>query len=194
VSSIAGEELDLAGWGIDLIVGSANKCIRGVPGVSFVVASNDLMELVSNRRPVAFYSDLVGTLGREENGETPFTPPVQTMYALREALKELMEEGVEERISHYRGIAETLRDGLSSLELDFLVARENLSNTMTSVVLPEHVSYADLHGPLKDRGYLIYKSQGVLSKTTFRLGTVGVMTQDDIRGFLLALKEVLGRG
>ncbi len=193
VSSIAGEELDLPGWGIDLIVGSANKCIRGVPGVSFIVASNDFMELVSKRRPVAFYSDLVGTMGREENGETPFTPPVQTMYALREALKELIEEGVEERISHYRGIAETLRDGLSSLELAFLVAREHLSNTMTSVVLPEHVSYADLHSPLRDRGYVIYKSQGELSETTFRLGTVGVMTQDDIRGFLQALEEVLGR-
>jgi 2-aminoethylphosphonate-pyruvate transaminase len=193
VSSIAGEELDLPGWGIDLIVGSANKCIRGVPGVSFIVASNDFMELVSKRRPVAFYSDLVGTLGREENGETPFTPPVQTMYALREALKELIEEGVEERISHYRGIAEILRDGLSSLELAFLVAREHLSNTMTSVALPEHVSYADLHDPLKERGYVIYRSQGDLSETTFRLGTVGVMTQDDIRGFLGALKDVLHR-
>ena len=193
VSSVAGEELDLPGWGIDLIVGSANKCIRGVPGVSFVVISNDFLEVVSKRRPVAFYSDLVSALGREEDGETPFTPPVQTMYALREASKELLEEGVEERIAHYRGIAETLRDGLSSLELTFLVARERMSNTMTSVMLPKGLSYTDLHHPLRDRGYVIYESQGHLSETTFRLGTVGVITQDDIRSFLRALEEVLGR-
>ena len=193
VSSIAGEELDLPGWGIDMIVGSANKCIRGFPGVSFVVVSNDFLEVVSKRRQVTFYSDLVNTLGREKDGETPFTPPVQTMYALREALKELIEEGVEKRIDHYSGIAETLRDGLSSLGLTFLVAREHLSNTMTSVMLPEGVSYTDLHRLLKDRGYVIYKSQGHLGETTFRLGTVGVITQDDIRGFLQALGEVLGR-
>jgi 2-aminoethylphosphonate-pyruvate transaminase len=193
VSSIAGEELDLPGWGVDLIIGSANKCIRGVPGVSFVVVSNELMEVWSHRRPITFSTDLVGTLAREEDGETPFTPPVQTMYALREACAELLKEGVNNRIEQYRAIADTLRDGLASLELDFLVAREDQSNTMTTVMLPEGWSYDDLHAPLKDLGYAIYKSQGHLSQTTFRLGTVGLMTQQDIRGFLDALGRVLGR-
>ena len=193
VSSVAGEELDLTGWEIDLIIGSANKCLRGVPGVSFVVTSNDFLEVLSKRRPLAFSTDLVGTLKREEQGETPFTPPVQTMYALREAARELLEEGVPNRISHYQGIAKTLRDGLSSLELAFLVPHEHLSNTMTSVMLPEGVAYPDLHGPLKERGYLIYKSQGHLSETTFRLGTVGLISQDDISSFLLALEQVLRR-
>ena len=192
VSSVAGEELDLPGWGVDLIIGSANKCIRGVPGVSFVVLANDLLEVVSKRRAVAFSTDLVDALSREEVGETPFTPPVQTMYALREALEELTEEGVQNRIAHYQAIAKTLRDGLSSRELTFLVPREYLSNTMTSVMLPEGHSYYALHDPLKELGFVIYKSQGRLSETTFRLGTVGLMAQDDIRGFLAALDQVLG--
>jgi len=191
VSSIAGEELDLAAWGVDLIIGSANKCLRGVPGVSFVVISDRFLEVISQRRAVAFSTDLVSTLSREEGGETPFTPPVQTMYALREAAQELLEETVSSRIAHYKGIAKTLRDGLSSLELPFLVAREHLSNTMTSVTLPEGFSYDDLHRPLKEQGYVIYKSQGQLSETTFRLGTVGVISQDDIRGFLGALEHLI---
>ena len=106
-------------------------------------------------------------------------------------LKKLIEEGVPNRIAHYQGIAESLRNGLSSLELAFLVPREQMSNTMTSVMLPEGVSYADLHRPLKEQGYVIYKSQSHLAETTFRLGTVGLITQDDIRGFLQSLKEVL---
>ena len=191
VSSIAGEELDLPGWGVDLIIGSANKCLRGVPGVSFVVISNKFLEAISQRRPVAFSTDLVSTLSREEGGETPFTPPVQTMYALREAAQELLEESVSSRIAHYKGIAKALRDGLSSLELPLLVPREHLSNTMTSVMLPEGLSYDDLHRPLKEKGYLIYKSQGPLSETTFRLGTVGVISQDDIRGFLGTLEQLI---
>ena len=193
VSSIAGEELDLIGWGIDLIVGSANKCIRGVPGVSFVVASQEFLGVLSKRRQLTFSTDLVSTMKREEEGETPFTPPVQTTYALREAARELLEEGVADRISHYRCIAKTLRDGLSSMELAFLTPREYLSNTMTSVMLPDGISYSDLHSPLKERGYVIYKSQGDLSKTTFRLGTIGLISQDDIRGFLDALRQVLHR-
>ena len=193
VSSIGGEELDLAGWGVDLVIGSANKCIRGVPGVSFVVMSNELLQTWSQRQQVAYSTDLVSTLTREEGGETPFTPPVQTMYALREACMELLEEGVQNRIRHYRAIADTLRDGLASLELELLVPREYLSNTMTTVMLPDGWSYEDLHGPLKDSGYVIYKSQGHLSQTTFRLGTIGLMTQSDIRGFLEALRELLGR-
>ena len=193
VSSIAGEELDLAGWGVDLVIGSANKCIRGVPGVSFVVASNELIEVWSQRDRVAYSTDLVSTLAREEDGETPFTPAVQTMYALREAAMELLDEGVDNRIRHYRGIADTLRNGLASLELELLVAREDLSNTMTTVALPDGWSYEELHRSLKDSGYVIYKSQAHLSQTTFRLGTIGLMTQDDILGFLDALRKVLGR-
>ena len=193
VSSVACEELDLADWGVDLIIGSANKCIRGVPGVSFVVISNDFLEVLSKRRQVAFSTDLVSSFSKQENGETPFTPPVQSMYALREALMELLEEGVQERIVHYRGIANALRDGLASLELKLLVGREHLSSTMTSVKLPEGLSYSALHAPLKEKGYVIYKSQGHLAGTTFRLGTVGVIGQNDILGFLDALKQALRR-
>lgn len=191
VSSIGGEELDLPGWGVDLVIGSANKCIRGVPGASFVVISDGFREVISQRKPVAFSTDLVSTLNREDEGETPFTPPVQTMYALREACQELLEEGVANRICHYRDIANTLRDGLSNLGLSFFVPRHHLSNTMTSVMLPQGASYEMLHHPLKEQGYVIYKSQGALSERTFRLGTIGVLSRDDVLGFLGALAQVL---
>jgi len=191
VSSIGGEELDLPGWGVDLVIGSANKCLRGVPGIGFVVVSAEFREAISHRHQVAFSTDLVSTLDREERGETPFTPPVQTIYALREASAELLEEGVSSRITHYQDIAKSLRDGLTSLELSFLVPREYLSNTMTTVTMPEGISYEDLHRPLKEQGYVIYKSQGHLSESTFRLGTVGVLSQDDVSGFLGALSHLL---
>lgn len=100
VSSIGGEELDLAGWGVDLIIGSANKCLRGAPEVGFVVMSDYFLEIISKRRPVVFSTDLVNTLNREEAGETPFSPPVQNMYALRETCGKRLEESVANRIAH----------------------------------------------------------------------------------------------
>lgn len=191
VSSIAGEELDLRGWGVDLAIGSANKCIRGVPGCSFVVLSNAFGRWISQRDRVAYSTDLISTLEKQESGETPFTPPMQTIYALREALAELLEEGVPNRIAAYRQTAAALRDGLEGCGLELFVRREHLSNTMTSVKLPSGMTYERLHREMKARGFVIYKSQSHLADTTFRLGTVGRIVTEDIRRFLDALGDVV---
>lgn len=191
ISSIAGEVHDLVGWGIDLITGSANKCIRGVPGVSFVILSNQLLADCASRRRTSYSNDLLFTLAAEERGETPFTPPVQVFYAFREALRELIEEGVENRIAHYREIARTLRNGLSNIGMSFLMPRDYFSNTMTSINLPDNVSYAALHSSLKKLGYVIYKSQGYLSDRSFRIGTVGKIHKEEIIGFLETMRRVL---
>ena len=191
VSSIAGESMDLAAWGVDLAIGSANKCIRGVPGVAFTVVADDFAKALQGRRRVSYTADLATYLTTQERGETPFTPPVQVISAFREALRELLEEGVANRVAHYATVASVLRDSLAELGLELLLPRDWYSNTMTSVRLPEGSTYEGLLEPLKERGYLIYKGQGRLAESSFRLGTVGVMTSDDIRGFLAALGQVL---
>jgi len=193
VSSVCGEEIDMPGWGVDLVMGSANKCIRGVPGAAFVVVNDRLAEVMRGRKQVAFVTDLVTHLEQEEKGETPFTPAVQVFAAFRAALEELLEEGVDSRIAHYERIATVLRNGLAELGLELLLPRDWYSNTMTSIRMPEGFTYASLHHPLKDQGYLIYNAQGSFQEKMFRLGTVGVMTEDDIRGFLNALGRVLAK-
>jgi len=190
VSSIAGERLDLDAWGIDMISGSANKCLRGVPGASFVLASHRFLGEAERCKPSSRYADLLGHLKAEERGETPFTPAVQVFYALREALRETLEEGVGARINRYRSIASTLREGLRSLGLKLLLPESLLSNTMTCVRLPKGLGYESLHHACRERGYVIYASQGELAKTTFRLGTVGPIREKDIAGFLAALRVI----
>ena len=64
---------------------------------------------------------------------------------------------------------------------------------MTTVSLPDGWPYEKLHRSLKECDYVIYKSQAHLSQTTFRLGTIGLMTKDDIIGFIDALRKVLAR-
>ena len=86
-----------------------------------------------------------------------------------------------------------LRDQLKGLGLDLLLEREMYSNTMTSVMLPAGYTYEALHDPLKEMGYLIYKSPGFLADKVFRLGTVGLMSESGILGFSDALRRVLGR-
>lgn len=190
ISSIVGEHIDF-GWGLDAILGTANKCFRGVPGVSFAILSEDFISVAKKRERRTYYSDLLTHLERGRKEETPFTPPVHALFAFREALRETLEEGVENRISHYKDISGLLRAGLKDMGLKFFLPEELYSNTMTSVYLPTGVTYEELHDKIKRRGFIIYNSQGHLRGKVFMLGVVGVMNDQDIKNFLAVLREVL---
>lgn len=190
ISSIAGEHLDFE-CGLDAVLGTANKCFRGVPGVSFAVVSEDFVTTAEKRDRRTYYSDLITHLERERKGETPFTPPVHSLFAFREALREILEEGVENRIAHYKNISKLLRAGLKDLGLKLYLPEEQYSNTMTSVYLPPGFSYEELHDLLKERGFVIYNSQGFLRGKVFMLGVVGLINEQDIGNFLEALDEVI---
>jgi len=191
ISSIVGEHLDF-GWGIDAVLGTANKCFRGVPGVSFVIMSQDFLSVARKRERQTYYSDLLAHFEREVKDETPFTPPVHALFAFREALRETLEEGVENRIAHYRNISRLLRAGLKDIGLQLFLPEELYSNTMTSVYLPKGVTYEELLDKIRRRGFLIYNSQAQLRGKVFMLGVVGVITDEDINKFLVVLREVLG--
>ncbi|UCH43078.1 MAG: alanine--glyoxylate aminotransferase family protein [Dehalococcoidales bacterium] len=192
ISSLAGEHIDFD-WGLDGVVGTANKCFRGVPGVSFAILSQNFLNVTRKRERRTYYSDLLTHLERETTkNETPFTPPVHTLFAFREALRETLDEGVENRIAHYRDISRLLREGLKDTGLRLYLPEALYSNTMTSVYLPSGMTYEELHDEIKKRGFVIYNSQGQLRGTVFMLGVVGLINSQDIMDFLTVLKEVLG--
>lgn len=189
VSSIAGEELDLQGWEIGLVIGSANKCIRGIPGLSFVILRKSLLKDLSRSKRCGYYLNLVKHHEAEEAGQTPFTPAVQAFYGLREALRELLKEGVDNRIQKYKETSAFLRKRLRAAGYKPLIDDSISSNTMTSVILPPGADYETLYGICKDKGFVIYNAIGNLRGKTFRVGTVGIITKRDITGFLEVLKD-----
>ena len=102
-----------------------------------------------------------------------------------------MEDGIDDRIERYRAVAKRLRDGLVSIGLKFYIPEAAMSNTMTAVYLPDGFDYGTLHDRCKQKGYVIYPSQGDLAKTTFRLGTVGLLSDSDIDNFLNILRSII---
>jgi 2-aminoethylphosphonate-pyruvate transaminase len=186
VSSIAGEALDIAGWGLDAVIGSSNKCLRGVPGAAFVIASDEFLIGAAAQRG-AHYSNLASHHAAEVRGETPFTPPVHAMFALHEALDETLEEGVANRIAHYASVMHVLRRGLAEIGIGFLLEESAYGHTLISCHLPSGHSFSALHRAMKDKGYVIYAAQGPLAPTAFRLGIVGHFGIPEVRGFLDAL-------
>jgi 2-aminoethylphosphonate-pyruvate transaminase len=191
ISGLGGEELDLAASHIDLCVGTANKCIQGLPGVSFVLVRNVEMQRMQDFPPRTLYLHLPMLFDHQERQGTPFTPAVQVLYALDEALQELLEEGVTQRIWRYRTAAQLLREGFDSLGLKCLLPADLRSNTITSLELPAGFTYETLHDALKARGYVIYAGQGELATRAFRVANMGHLTRAQLQGFLAALTEVL---
>ncbi len=190
VSSIAGEHISFSS-GLDAAIGTSNKCFRGVPGVAFVIVSRGFLNVINHRQKRSFYSDLLTYIERERKNETPFTPPVHSLFAFREALRETLDEGVENRIKHYRNISGILRTGLKEIGLKLYLPEALYSNTMTSVYLPAGVTFKELHDKIKPHGYVIYNSQGKLQGTVFMLGVVGLISEKDVQGFLAVLKDAV---
>jgi 2-aminoethylphosphonate-pyruvate transaminase len=193
ISGLGGEEIDLRTANVGLCVGTANKCIQGLPGVSFVLVRHTDMERMQAFPPRTLYLHLPMLYAHQQRESTPFTPAIQALYGLDEALQELIEEGVPQRIARYRAAATLLRAGCDSLGLKCLLPPALRSNTITSLELPAGLTYEALHAALKARGYVIYAGQGDLARRIFRIANMGHLTLDQFRGFLTALAEALGK-
>ena len=93
ISGLAGDDIDLETDAIDICVGTANKSIQGLPGMSFVLVRNRVMERMATYPPRSVYLHLPRTHQAQAKGTVPFTAAVQIAYAFDEALAELLEEG-----------------------------------------------------------------------------------------------------
>lgn len=191
ISSIGGEALELEAWGVDAVIGTANKCIRALPGLSFVLARRALLSRAAEWPPRTLYLHLPGYFSQQEQGGVPFTPAVQIGYALHEALLELREETVAARCARYRALAAHLRRGLSRLGLEPLVAEGCRAHTITTLRLPAGWTYEVLHDALRRDGLVIYAGQGQLKQTAFRIANMGLMDEADIDRVLAALERLV---
>jgi 2-aminoethylphosphonate-pyruvate transaminase len=191
MSSLFGERLDVAQDGIDFVAASANKCLQGIPGVSFVLARRTAVEALAGAPPRSVYLDLHGHYASQEQDNTPFTPAVQVLHAMEQALIELDEETVKRRLERYAESARVLRDGLTRLGLEILVPEPARSNTLTTFRLPAGVAYDALHDAMKRRGYVIYAGQGPLKSYAFRVANMGTLAPDDMRRVVAAFAACL---
>jgi 2-aminoethylphosphonate-pyruvate transaminase len=191
VSGLAGEPIDIAGSHLYMVAGTAGKCIQGFPGVSFVLLRRGFVERMKAYPRRSLYLHLPAYEEEQERGSIPFTPAVQVYYAFDEALNELLEEGVANRIARYRRAATMIRRKMSELGIKPLLSPDLQSNTITSYHLPSGLSYRTLHDRLKERGYVIYAGQGPLADQIFRVANMGALSTQEIEGFLAAFYESL---
>ncbi|HMF37872.1 MAG TPA: 2-aminoethylphosphonate--pyruvate transaminase [Isosphaeraceae bacterium] len=193
MSSYAGVPMDLQQTPYDFVVSSANKCLQGMPGISFVIANRQCLESSADHPARNYYFNLWRQHQcLERSGQMPFTPPVQVLYALNRALDEYFEETGARRRARYTASWEALVAGLRALHLELLLPLEQHSRILTAVLEPSHPNYSfqTMHDELYARGFTIYP--GIIPDLrTFRLANLGAIDRTDIEAFLEVLRTYL---
>ena len=193
MSSFGAVPLDLAAAEIDYLVSSANKCIEGVPGFSFVLARREaLLETEGWARSLVL--DLLAQWrALEANGQFCFTPPTHTLIAFAQALRELqMEGGVSGRAERYRANYETMLAGMADIGFETYLQPEDQGYIITSFRYPSHpnFSFEAFYERLNDKDYVIYPGK-VSDADCFRIGSIGRIFPTDVRDLLAAIRETL---
>jgi 2-aminoethylphosphonate-pyruvate transaminase len=186
--------IDFKACHIDYLVTSANKCLEGVPGCSLIIAKvSSLTAAEGCARSLSL--DILSQLkGLETDGQFRFTPPIQVLMALGQALDELEEEGgIQGRAARYKANYETLLAGMREMGFIEYLFPNIRGYIITSFLNPVHPNYsfAEFYKKLNEKDQVIYP--GKLSTWDgFRIGTIGRITTNDIRVLLTAIRETLG--
>lgn len=195
VSSFAAIPISMKLMNISFLASSANKNLQGIPGVSFVIAANVALRQLKDKIRRNLYLDLYAQYEYFLNThQTRFTPPVQAIYALKQAIIETYAEGVETRYARYAKSWETLNSGLDEIGLKTVVPREYQSKLITSIIEPcnPHFDFDELHDYLYENGVTIYPGK-ITKINTFRVGNIGDVTSQDVQMLLTLLREYLLR-
>jgi 2-aminoethylphosphonate-pyruvate transaminase len=193
MSSFGAVPINLAECGIDYLVSSANKCIEGVPGFSFILCKlNSLKETSGYARSVSF--DILDQYrGFEKNGQFRFTPPTHTLVAFHQALDELEAEGgVPGRAERYRRNYEVLVGGMRRMGFKEYLKPEDQGYIITSFLYPDdpNFSFEKFYESLNQKDYVIYPGK-VSNANCFRIGSIGRIFEADVKALLAAITETI---
>lgn len=194
-SSLGMIPIDVERDNIDFCMASAQKGIMAMTGLSFVIGKT--AEVVKSKDyPVrSFYCNLYQQYaGFEKNGEMRFTPPVQTVYAALQGLKEYYEEGETPKYERHLRVNKAIHEGLAKLGLKEAIRPEIQSGLVVSVLYPEDPrwDFGKVHDYCYERGFTIYPGK-ISTSDTFRLCSLGAIDENDIKGFFAVFTEALDK-
>lgn len=194
-SSLGMIPIDVERDNIDFCMASAQKGIMAMTGLSFVIGKT--AEVVKSKDyPVrSFYCNLYQQYaGFEKNGEMRFTPPVQTVYAALQGLKEYYEEGETPKYERHLRVNKAIHEGLAKLGLKEAIRPEIQSGLVVSVLYPEDPrwDFGKVHDYCYERGFTIYPGK-ISTSDTFRLCSLGAIDENDIKDFFAVFTEALDK-
>ena len=185
--------VDVARDNIDFCMASAQKGIMAMTGLSFVIGRTDLIVASKDYPKRSYYCNLYLQYEYfEKTGQMHFTPPVQTVYAAVQGLKEYFAEGEIAKWERHKRVFEAIHTGLAELGFKDVIRREWQSGLVVSVLYPDDPNwdFMKVHDYCYERGFTIYPGK-IASTNTFRLCSLGAIDEADIKAFFKVFKEAL---
>ena len=196
VASLAGQPIDVRKNGLDFVYSGSQKCLSVPPGLAPITLSEKAIKRLDERKqPVqSWYLDL--TMLRSYWGSDRryhHTAPISLIYALREALRIIEEEGLARRLSRHQVNHEALVAGLEAMGLELFADKEVRSWTVNTVLIPDGIEDIRVRNKLIERyGIEIVGGLGELKGKLWRVGLMGWSSlQRNVLLFLGALDEIL---
>ena len=194
-SSLGMIPVDVEKDNIDFCFASAQKGIMAMAGLSFVIGREQIIRASKNYPTRSYYCNLFLQYDYfEKTGEMHFTPPVQTIYATIQALKEFFEEGEDAKFARHHRVYEAIHEGIDKLGLKTVIDRHIESGLVVSVQYPDdpNWSFEKVHDYCYERGFTIYPGK-ISTSNTFRLCALGAIDEQDIKDFFAVFREALNK-
>jgi len=190
VSSFGAEVIPFEQPALLACAAAPNKCLHGIPGAGFVLLRRSVLA-GAVVPPRSLTLDLALWGEHQDRRSTPFTPAVNALMALDQALSELESAGGwQARHAHYHRLAEQVARQLAAVGVEALLPAAASSCALRAYRLPPGRDCAEIHDGLKQRGFVIYAGQGSLSRDMFRISTMGDISHYDMERLLAALEEI----
>ena len=192
-SSLGMIPLDVERDNVDFCMASAQKGLMAMTGLSFVIGREDIIRASAAYPKRSYYCNLYLQYDYfEKTGEMHFTPPVQTIYATIQALKEYFAEGETAKFARHRAVYEAIHDGIDRLGLETVIDRRIESGLVVSVKYPDDPAwdFEKIHDYCYHRGFTIYPGK-ISTTNTFRLCALGKIYPEDIKDFFVVFTAAL---
>ena len=189
-SSLGMIPFDMVDDNVDFCMASAQKGLMAMTGLSFIIGREAEIRKSKDYPKRSYYCNLYMQYDFfERTGEMHFTPPVQTIYATMQALKEYFAVGEAAKFARHARVIEAIHQGLEAMGLREVIRRDIQSGLVASVLYPEDPNwdFERVHDYCYERGFTIYPGK-ISTTNTFRLCALGTIDAPDIEAFFKVLR------
>lgn len=193
VSIVGGEELYVDKWGIDVCMTGAQKAFAAPPGISPIVVNKRAKKYMMENPPNTMYFNLSRYFKYyEEAKHTPFTPALPLLYAYREALSIILEEGLDARIRRHRICSQALYSGLSAIGLTPFAKEDARSTVVVALNYLEGLEDKKFRNTLAEKfRVLVAGGFGNLKGKVFRVGCMGEVNKYHVMRTISSISSTL---
>lgn len=192
-STYAMRPIDIEQDNVDFLMASAQKGLMAFTGLSFVVGNRAIIETSKGYPKRSYYCNLFLQYDYfEKTGEMHFTPPVQTIYATLQAIKEYWAEGEQAKWARHTRVFNAINKGLDEFGFRQVIKPEWRAGLVSSAIYPDDLNwnFEKVHDYCYERGFTIYPGK-IATTNTFRLCALGAIDEKDIIEFFGVFKEAL---